>query len=129
MPDYIAGRLKDDLNKIGIKKKVPKVIILGITFKENCPDIRNSKVFDLISILKLMKFDVTVNDPYVKNIGGIKFNNNIDQSALYDVAIVCVGHKQYIKMGVDKIKKICKKKSLLYDLKSIFKINESDFRL
>lgn len=129
MPDYIARRLKDDLDKIGIKKKVPKIIILGITFKENCPDIRNSKVFDLISILKLMKFDVTVNDPYIKNIEGIKFNNNIDQLAIYDAALICVGHKQYIKMGVDKIKKICKKKFLLYDLKSIFKINESDFRL
>ena len=129
MPNHIAGRLKNDLNKIGIKKKEPKIIVLGITFKENCPDIRNSKVFDLISILQLMNFDVTVNDPYVKNIDGIKFNNTIDQLALYDAAIVCVGHKQYIKMGVNKIKKMCRKKSLLYDLKSIFKINESDFRL
>ena len=129
MPTYIANRLKNDLKKIGINKKRPKIIIFGLTFKENCPDIRNSKVFDLISILKLMNYNITANDPFIKKIDGIKLNNTIDQVDFYDVAIVCVGHNKYIKMGSDKIKKMCKKKSLLYDLKSIFTINESDFRL
>ncbi len=129
MPKYIANKLKKDLKKIGINKKRPKIIIFGLTFKENCPDIRNSKVFDLISILKLMNYNITANDPFIKKIDGVKLNNTIDQVDFYDVAIVCVGHKKYIKMGSDKIKKMCKKKSLLYDLKSIYNINESDFRL
>ena len=106
---------------------------MGLTFKENCPDIRNSKVFDIVSSLKERSLDVDVFDPWVdsddQSIVGIINIINQPQFNSYDGIIVAVGHSEFIDLGIEKIKRFAKKLSVIFDVKSIFPIDSSDIRL
>lgn len=103
-----------------------KISILGITFKENCPDIRNSKIIDIINILK-ENFDLRIYDPFansneVLNNYSLKIINKIDYDKA-NVILFCVGHNQYRFLKEDQINKMFKKNNqkLLFDFKNIFK--------
>ena len=132
MVSYIASQLNLKLTKKQKNLKFIKILILGLTFKEDCPDFRNSKIFDLIKVLENEeKYKLDISDPYAKlkqfpNINLVKINN---LKSRYDVIIVAVPHKQYIRMGIEKIKKLGKKNCLIMDIKSKFSINKSNFRL
>ena len=132
MVSYIASQLNLKLTKKQKNLKFIKILILGLTFKEDCPDFRNSKIFDLIKVLENEeKYKLDISDPYAKlkqfpNINLVKINN---LKSRYDVIIVAVPHKQYIRMGIEKIKKLGKKNRLIMDIKSKFSINKSNFRL
>ena len=106
---------------------------MGITFKENCPDFRNTKVFDIFKFLKQKKLIVDVYDPVAdkKNIEfelGIKLITNLKNSN-YDAIIIAVGHNIFKEMGYDSIKKLGNKKTIIYDLKYIFPDNIKCLRL
>ena len=96
---------------------------MGVTFKENCPDIRNSKVFDLYKILS-KKCDIDIYDPYAsKNEVINKYSLNlVDFNCLkpngYDCVIVCVAHSQFLNIDISLL--IKEKNSLVYDLKGIY---------
>jgi UDP-N-acetyl-D-galactosamine dehydrogenase len=115
--------IKDFLKKIKKKKKL-KILILGFTFKENCRDIRNSKVFNMVDLLVKKKHLVDMFDPlaikvdksYSKN---IILKENIKNN-FYDGIIIAVAHKIFVKMGIAKIKKYGVKNSIVYDIKNIF---------
>ncbi len=129
----LAGRkINDDMSKFYIKdflkknkkKKKLKILILGFTFKENCRDIRNSKVFNMVDLLVKKKHLVDMFDPlaikvdksYSKN---IILKENIKNN-FYDGIIIAVAHKIFVKMGIAKIKKYGVKNSIVYDIKNIF---------
>ena len=104
---------------------------MGLTFKENCPDIRNSKIFNLVNILAKKFNMIDCYDPWVQD---IKKNNqfkkiNFLKKNYYDVVILSVRHSQFINMGIKKIRTLCKKDGIIYDLKYLFSKNFTDLRL
>ena len=115
--------VEDFLKKAGNKKKL-KILILGMTFKENCKDIRNSKVFDIANLLIKKKHLVHMSDPFVKTASINYMKNFISMKSInknfYDGIIVAVGHNIFKKMGINSIKKFGITNSIFYDLKNIF---------
>ncbi len=125
MAFYAADSIIKLMVKSGFDVAKSRIGVLGITFKENCPDIRNSKIFDLIKQLQHHKASVCVCDPWadpteVKEIHNIKL---IDQDAMeaVDTLVVAVGHSIYRDLEIEQLRKICpNKNAILADLKSIF---------
>ncbi|MDC0853733.1 nucleotide sugar dehydrogenase [Candidatus Pelagibacter sp.] len=129
MPSLIS---KDIERLIKIKKiKNPKVLIMGLTFKENCPDTRNSKVLNLYNLLN-KKMLVNSFDPHFKlwSREFIKKYNVIGKidNKKFDIVILAVKHKQFIKQK-NKLTKYCKKRGFVYDLKYIIPENKDHYRL
>ena len=124
-----------------IKKKFKnlknlKLLLLGITFKENCPDLRNSGTLNLIKSLNKLKISPFVHDPYLikqdtNNIKKLKFKRllKIDKNN-YDCIILSVAHDYYKKLGIKKIKKFSENENcLIFDLKSIFKKDSVNYQM
>jgi len=111
-----------------------KILILGISFKENCSDIRNSMVFDIINILQKKKILTHVYDPIV-NRSDLKKNKqislikNLNRSLFYDIIVLAVPHSIFIKMGIKKIKSLGKKDVKIFDLKSVYPKNQTYWQL
>jgi UDP-N-acetyl-D-galactosamine dehydrogenase len=131
MGEYIA----DEVVRLMVRKKMhvvgSKALIMGITFKENCPDVRNTKVIDIIKHLKQYKIDVDVYDPWANSADvfheyGITTLEESPQDCYYDAVIVAVAHKQFT---YEKIKKICCERCVLFDVKSLFSKELADARL
>ncbi len=126
----------DKLNLSFKNLKQKKILILGFTFKENCPDLRNSGTLSLMEILYKKKIKFNIHDPFVKK-EELKKETKKDYNIMknlkpsnYDCIIIAVGHAFYKKMGIKKIKKLSNKKNcLFFDLKSLFKKNKVDFQL
>ncbi|MEL0243822.1 MAG: nucleotide sugar dehydrogenase [Gammaproteobacteria bacterium] len=132
MSDYIANKSIEILSEKG-NVEPNKVLILGLTFKENCPDLRNSKVFDIIDILNKNDLIVDVFDPWVeqslnKSSSNFKLISNLS-SDYYNAIIIAVAHDEFFNMGIDKIRSLGKKDCFLYDLKSMFNSDETNLRL
>tara|TARA_Y100000589_G_scaffold291859_1_gene295638 strand:- start:23511 stop:24794 length:1284 start_codon:yes stop_codon:yes gene_type:complete len=121
MGTFVASKVVKLMIKKGIQIKDSKILILGITFKENCPDIRNTKVIDVINELKTYNSTVSVYDPWAdKNNVKQKFNINLIKNPLenyYDSIILAVGHHDFNNLNLKKIKKT---NSVVYDTKSFF---------
>ena len=120
-----------------IKKDIPvggaKVLIMGLTFKENCPDLRNTKVIDIASELKDYNIDVDITDPWCSNEEAMdEYGLDIvktPKNNLYDGIILAVGHNEFKELGATSIRKLGKQKHVLYDLKYILEKNDVDIRL
>ena len=128
MANYIYKEIDDKLERH--KNNKLNVLFLGVTFKENCPDIRNSKVFDIIHFFKSDKYSVDIYDPYASNQEVYKTNKvkllklrNLKKKH-YDCIIVSVAHKEFVDINVENY--IKNKSSLIYDLKGIY--NNKDYR-
>ena len=126
---FVANKVVKLMNQKGIRVRKAKALLLGIAFKENCPDIRNSKVPDIYNELKSFGMEVSVYDPYansdvVEKEFGIILTPKIDK---YDIIILAVAHDKLITLDIEKIK--IKKESVVYDLKSVLDINQVDARL
>lgn len=129
---YVFKRLKSSLKKKKINSKYIKILFLGASFKENCPDIRNSQSLKLARIVKKKYQNTFIYEPYISSKDIYKNKDLIFKKKLkknfYDVIILSVPHKillNYIK----NIKKYLKKKNIVYDLKGVLPIKNSDFRL
>ena len=133
MSKYIVAELvKGMLNK-RIQVNGAKVLVLGLTFKENCPDIRNTKIVDIISELKGYNINVDITDPWcsveeVEHEYGLSL---IEKPAKdnYDAIIIAVAHSQFKDLGAENIRKLGKENHVLYDLKHILPKNSADMRL
>ena len=123
--DSMSNYITDQLIKILIKSKIKleglEILILGYTFKENCPDIRNSKVIEIINQLSKYDLDISVYDPWVniddlnKNIS-FRISNNLIKK-IYNIIILAVGHHQFYDINLDDISD---KNSIIYDIKGFF---------
>jgi len=132
MASYVVSRLIKEMIKKGITVSGSKVLVLGLTFKENCPDLRNTKVIDIVYELQEYEVNVEVVDPWVdaeeaQEEYSIKVNSDIGAS--YDAAIVAVAHKEFVDAGIDYIKSSCNKNHVIYDLKYVLPESETDLRL
>ncbi len=132
MAEYVFSKLKKILKKENFKKKNLKILILGITFKENCPDIRNSQSLKLTNFIKKKYNKVYIYDK-IANIEGINDKKIISLNSLkkntFDVIILAVPHREIVSKGIIKIKSYMKQKSIFIDLKSYFHKKYSNFRL
>lgn len=128
---YVAEQVIKCMNKKGILVKDAKILLLGITFKENCPDIRNTKVVDIYKTLAEYTSNVVVYDPLadasrVKKEYGITIVNDLPSQKDYDAVVLCVSHKQF--SGLD-IKSLVKHDGVIYDVKGVLPKEIIDGRL
>lgn len=133
MPKYVASRIIKSMLGKKINPAGARVLILGIAFKENCPDVRNSKVADIVTELSSYGARVDVCDPWV-NSDDAKEYYNIDlvqepESGQYDVVVIAVAHDQFKQMGAEGIRALGKTTSLVYDIKYVLPAKDSDDRL
>lgn len=130
---YVASQLIKGLTKRKIQVEGSKILIMGLAFKENCPDLRNTRVIDIISELKEYNCDVDVFDPWVSVSEAMKeFSIEPLESVnigSYDAIIIAVSHHQFKEMGVNAIRQFGKSNHILYDLKFVFSASETDLRL
>ncbi len=133
MSNYVVDQLTTRMITEEMHLNKSRVLVMGITFKENCPDMRNSKVIDIINGLKKFQVQVDCLDPWVseKNKGNFPDINFIDKAAnkTYDAIILAVAHKEFCNMDIEEISNLGKEKHLIYDLKYIFPSSETDLRL
>ena len=133
MGSHVASELKKQLKKKKIKINKAKILIMGLTFKENCADIRNSGVQNVIKKLKSFNCKLDLYDPWVDN-DEIKetydiFPNSKLYQNTYDGIIIAVAHKKFKEMGLKAITNLCKKNHIIYDLKYLFKKSQTNIRL
>jgi UDP-N-acetyl-D-galactosamine dehydrogenase len=127
IPIHIANRVA---KKINLNKKNPKkILILGLTFKEDCSDLRDSKVFDIINHIKKKGGKCDVFDPWINKNELEKINldiiKKIDKKKKYDAIILAVSHSLFKKIGFKKFNAAMKKDGFFYDVKSLF-VNEKN---
>ena len=133
MSSYVASTMVSMLAEQVQHNQVNRVLVLGLTFKENCPDIRNSKVFDLVEAFPSDHYEIDVYDPWVNraDFSGQSTINLIDELTddCYSGIILAVPHDCLVELGIEEIKRKGKDGALFFDLKSAFNKNASDFRL
>ena len=133
MGKYVVDKLIKEMEDKDIEINSSKVLVMGLTFKENCPDLRNSKVLDIIEELLSLDVSVDVHDPWVNKSEAERSFGLVPKTDLikgaYDAVLLTVAHKEYKNMQPDEIKALLKKEGILYDLKSIFPKSSSDLRL
>ena len=133
MGSYVASQLIKALEGKSIQIKDAKILIMGLTFKENCPDLRNSGVKNVIKKLEEYNCDLDLYDPFagdkeVESLYGIKPINNLLPN-VYDGIVIAVAHDAFKDMGPQEISKLGKEPHVLYDLKYLFSKEDSDLRL
>ena len=124
MSKWLAEQLILEMTKRNLLLSNSNVLILGFTFKENCPDIRNTKVFDFIKILQEYKLNMEIVDPWVnpieaENTYGLKVNKTYSKRIKYDAIVCTVAHNEFIKKNKSDWESIINKKGLILDLKGI----------
>jgi len=133
MSSYVVSQFINHLKKNDIKVKNAKILILGLTFKENCPDLRNSRIKDIFDKLKNKNCKIDLYDPLAeqKEIKSLYKKKKISKFSknTYDGIIISVGHNQFKKMGIRYIKSLCKNNHVIFDLKSLFNKKFSNFQL
>lgn len=131
MGEYVANQVIKLMNKKGVMVKDSNILILGITFKENCPDIRNTKIVDIYSTLSEYTSNITIYDPWanvteVKKEYNIDIINKLDASKRYDAVILGVAHKEFMSLDINSL---LSDNAVVYDVKGILPREIVDGRL
>lgn len=133
MGDYVVSQLVKAMVKRRIHVQGARVLVMGLAFKENCPDLRNTRVVDIVKELGDYGVSVDVYDPWVD---GVEAQNEYAitpitelESDKYDAIVLAVAHEQFSKIGIEGIRKLGKSEHVVYDLKYLFAVEESDIRL
>ena len=134
MANFVADQITHLMLKKSITVKDSRILIMGVSFKENCPDIRNSKVFDLISRLQETNAQIDVYDPWVdaeqvQQEYGVTCLSAAPEPGAYDSVVITVGHKEFLELGIEQVRSYCKETSVFYDVKGLFPRHLSDGRL
>ncbi len=135
--DNMGSYVADQVSKLMTKKRIhvvgANILIMGLTFKENCPDLRNIRVVDLVEEFKDFNCNVDVYDPWVdKNEAVHEYNIRPLDSPIkgkYDAILLAVAHNEFKELSVEQIRAYGKDSHVLYDIKYLLKTNESDGRL
>ncbi len=133
MGQYTATQLVKAVSRKKIHIDEARVLILGFTFKGDCPDVRNTKIIDMVKELESFNMNVDVYDPWaepeeVQEEYGLKLETDLIEG-VYDAIVLAVDHSDFKKWGAEKIRSFGKKKHVLYDVKHVLTKNESDLRL
>jgi UDP-N-acetyl-D-glucosamine/UDP-N-acetyl-D-galactosamine dehydrogenase len=131
MGEYVASRVV----KLMIKKEIPvnnaKLLMLGITFKENCPDVRNTKIVDVIAALKDYGIQVDIYDPWanpkeVEHEYKLTCHSELVSESKYDAVVLGVSHKEFLELDIDQLKN---KNAVVYDVKGVLADDKIDGKL
>jgi UDP-N-acetyl-D-glucosamine/UDP-N-acetyl-D-galactosamine dehydrogenase len=133
MGSYVVSQLIKKMINKKIEVSGSRVLVMGLTFKENCPDIRNTKVVDIVDELKAYDIDVDIMDPWCDPLEasreyGLVVNKAADKEA-YDAILVAVAHDEFKKMGIKNVRDLGRSEHVLYDLKYVFPKDDVDIRL
>ncbi|EOG7735885.1 Vi polysaccharide biosynthesis UDP-N-acetylglucosamine C-6 dehydrogenase TviB [Vibrio cholerae] len=133
MGEYVATQLVKALSRKKIHIDEAKVLIMGFTFKGDCPDVRNTKIIDIVNELQDFNMSVDVYDSWaskeeVKHEYGIELIDEL-RDGYYDAIVLAVDHSQTKQMGVEKLRRLGKKEHVLYDVKHVLTADEADIRL
>jgi UDP-N-acetyl-D-galactosamine dehydrogenase len=133
MGGYVVSQLVKAMTKRRIQVQGSRVLVMGLTFKENCPDLRNTRVVDIVSELGEYNIEVDVYDPWVEAAEaqheyGITPVAQPAQGA-YDGIILAVAHRQFAEMGAAALRALGRPEHVLYDLKYVLPAEQSDLRL
>jgi len=134
----MAAHVADETVKLMLRKGLPvlgsKVLVLGLTFKENCPDVRNTKVVDIVKALRCYHTQVDVYDPWIdlaeaEHEYGLQCLAQMPKPGQYAAIIIALGHQQFMAMGEQGIKAWGQPGAVVYDVKSILPMGAADGRL
>jgi UDP-N-acetyl-D-galactosamine dehydrogenase len=133
MGKYVVGSVVKMMIQRNIPIATSRVLVLGLTFKENCPDIRNTRVVDIVSEMQSFGAEVDVYDPWVDAAEaeaelGIKPIDKLEDDR-YDAIIIAVAHHQFKEMGGERLRKLGNNSAIVYDIKHLLPSNEVDGRL
>jgi UDP-N-acetyl-D-galactosamine dehydrogenase len=133
MGSYVADQVSKLMTKKHIHISKANILIMGLTFKENCPDHRNSRAVDLVKQFKSFNCNVDVYDPWVNKSQALEEYNiqpiNKPIKGRYDAIIIAVAHDEFKSLTEEKIRTYGKDNHVLYDIKYLLKVSESDGRL
>ncbi len=134
MGAYVADRVARLMMRRGLSVAGSRILVMGLTFKENCPDLRNSKVVDVIDELKDLNAAVDVHDPLADPMEaqqeyGVTLLGTLPFRADYDAIIVTVAHAEYIKSGAEALRSLGKPGAVFFDVKGVFPKDISEGRL
>lgn len=133
MGPYVAECVVKQMTRNKIHAVDSRILILGFTFKENCPDVRNTRVIDIVHEFDSYHANVDIYDPWVdhaeaKEEYGVELVDNLIKDS-YDAIIVAVAHQQFLEMGIESIRSLGKQGHILYDVKHVFSKEHVDARL
>ena len=136
--DRMASYVADETVKLMLRKNLPvlnsRILVLGLTFKENCPDLRNTKVMDIVIALRTYNTRVDVYDPWIDvdeaaHEYGLSCLKALPEPGQYAAVILAVGHHQFVALGEDGIKALGQPGAVVFDVKSILPLGAADGRL
>ena len=124
MAVHTTNRIIKKMKSHKINVQDSNILILGLSFKENCPDIRNTKVLDMVKKLAEYNIDIDIVDPwvdlaFVKEKYNLNISENLIKGKKYTAVISSVSHKQFLSMSLNEWKNLLKENGILYDLKGI----------
>ncbi|MDH5621392.1 MAG: Vi polysaccharide biosynthesis UDP-N-acetylglucosamine C-6 dehydrogenase TviB [Gammaproteobacteria bacterium] len=130
---YVSSQVVKLMLKKAIQPSSAKILVLGLAFKENCPDVRNTKVVDIVRELSSYGSTVDVHDPWC-NVEEAKHEYDLDlvtapEKGAYDAVIIAVAHNEFRALGAAGISAFCKDSSVLYDIKYVLPADQVDDRL
>jgi len=133
MGEYVVSQLVKRMVKERIQVEGARVLVMGLTFKENCPDLRNTKVVDIIAELQDYNIEADIVDPWCSaeesvHEYGLELTDGYKEG-YYDAIILAVGHDEFKQMGAEAIRKLGKSSHVLYDLKYVLEKQDVDMRL
>lgn len=136
--NYVVTHVADEVIKLMLRKKLPvlgsKVLVLGLTFKENCPDLRNTKVVDLVRVLRSYNTEVDIYDPWIdvdeaRHEYGLQCLREVPAPGRYAAIVLAVGHREFVELGASAIKTFGLPGAVLFDVKGVLASGSADARL
>lgn len=135
--DSMGAYVAEQVSRLMMHKRIhvvdSRILVMGLTFKENCPDLRNTKVVDIINEFKAFNAKVDVYDPWI-DVDEAKHEYGITPvtqlvSGQYDAIVLAVSHKEFIELGIEKIRALGKLNCVVFDVKYLFPVDQVDGRL
>jgi len=133
MGTYVAQQIAELMIKRRIQVCDARILVMGLTFKENCPDVRNTKIVDVVRELEKFGSRIDIHDPWAdpeeaRHEYGVRLVRKL-RPGTYDAIVMGVAHEQFRKMGIARIRELARKNHVLYDIKYVFRADEVDGRL
>jgi UDP-N-acetyl-D-galactosamine dehydrogenase len=133
MGPHVARELVREMVRRGISPKGGRVLVMGLAFKENCPDLRNTRVIDIIAELDGYEAKVDVWDPWIDPVEaraeyGLELIAT-PKAGAYDAIVLAVAHRQFADLGADAIRAFGREGAVLFDVKSLLPKEAADLRL
>ncbi len=134
MGEHLAGRVARLMMQRGFPVVGSRILVMGLTFKENCPDVRNTRVVDVIAALREFHAEIDVWDPWVdrdeaRREFGIELLEAMPEPGSFDAVVLAVGHREFAALGAERVRGMGRSGAVFFDVKGVFAREESDGRL